>query len=256
MPKRNVIIVQVRNPVGKNEPLPVVRVFSDVKMLRLKKAFFEDTLCQVAQVEGVDIKIAIAPVERAVWGKDAIANLRERCPDQPAIQKLEKRTEIIPQAVAPIARRTTENIKRCLADGYKNVVIIGGYIPTVSPDLIREAFHHMHNYPLILGPTIEGGCYLVGVRWDCPEVADLVSIGTDTSYRDAIEALKAADYSWQEIDLCYDVSHQEDLEFVVREINHLRSTGDEETGRRTEEVLAEFISQAAERGDDDESQEF
>jgi glycosyltransferase A (GT-A) superfamily protein (DUF2064 family) len=250
MPGRDTILIQVRNPVGKNEPLPVLRVFDDVKMLRLKRAFFEDTLRQVAGIDSADIKIALAPASRAVWAREAIASLMERFPNQRAIQTLTDRSEIITQSVAPIQKRTTANLKHCLDSGYTNIVLMGGYIPTIDSELITGAFDHLKDHPLILGPTIEGGCYLVGLRSDCPEAAEMISIGTDVSYKNSTEALREAGIPWQEIDLSYDVSHQEDLEFIVREINHRRMTGDEETGRCTEALLAEFIREtAADSGD-------
>ncbi len=243
MASRNVILIQLRNPVGKEEPLPVLRVFDDVHMLRLKRAFFEDTLCQAAAVENTEIKIAIAPPARVVWAKDAISSLASRYPHTRAYQSLAPRTEIIGQAVAPITKRTTDNLRRCLEAGYRNVVLMGGFVPTVSTELLAGALAYLNNHPIILGPTIEGGCYLVGLRSDCPEAAALISIGVDTSYKDSTEALSQAGLAWQEIDLCYDVTHQEDLEFIVREINHHRFLGDEETAKCTEAVLSEFMSE-------------
>jgi hypothetical protein len=249
MVTRSVILIQLRNPVGKDEPVPVLRVFDDVRMLRLKRAFFEDTLCQVAAINQTDIKVAVAPPARAVWGREAIGHLAARFPRRRAFQTLPDRTEIISQAVAPIEQRTAENLRRCLSNGYEKTILLAGYIPTIRTDLVTGALHHLKRHPLILGPTIEGGCYLVGLRSDCPEAADLVSIGTDTSYKDSTTALTAAGLTWQEIDLFYDVSHQEDLEFIVREINHYRFTGDEETARCTEALLAEFMKDAQRSGD-------
>ncbi|HUU46717.1 MAG TPA: DUF2064 domain-containing protein [Acidobacteriota bacterium] len=253
MRKRDIVLIQVRNPVGKSEPLPVLRVFDDMRMLRLKRAFFEDTLCQVAGIDGVDIKIAVAPPPRSVWARDAIANLTERFPQHRSFQTLTDRTEVIAQAVAPIDKRSAANLKYCLEAGYRNIVLMGGYIPTINPELIATAFHYLSKHPLILGPTIEGGCYLVGLRSDCAEAADLVSIGTDVSYKNSTEALRETGITWQEIELCYDVSHQEDLEFIVREINHFRFTGDEETAQCTEATLAEFIRETTVDGDSEGS---
>ena len=244
MASRNVIIIQLRNPVGKEEPLPVLRVYDDVRMLRLKRAFFEDTLCQAAAVENADVKIAIAPPARVVWARDAISSLASRFPETRAYQSLASRCEIIGQAVAPIKKRTTDNLRRCLDAGHRNIVLMSGFVPTVSTELLSGALSYLNNHPIILGPTIEGGCYLVGLRSDCPEAASLISIGGDTSYKDSTEALSKAGLVWQEIDLCYDVTHQEDLEFIVREINHHRFLGDEETAKCTESVLSEFMSEA------------
>lgn len=243
MASRNVIILQLRNPVGKEEPLPVLRVYDDIHMLRLKRAFFEDTLQQAARVENADIKIAVAPPSRSVWGKEAIANLARRLPEERAFATLAARSEIIGQGVAPIEERTTENLQMALAAGYKNILLMSGYVPTVRPEQLASAFTFLSEHPIILGPTIEGGCYLVGLRSDCPNAASLITIGTDTAYRDSTEALSKKKLKWQEIDLSYDVGHQEDIEFIVREINHARFTGDEEIGLRTEATLSEFMNE-------------
>lgn len=243
MASRNVIILQLRNPVGKEEPLPVLRVYDDIHMLRLKRAFFEDTLRQVARVENADIKIAVAPPSRSVWGKDAATNLARQYPDIRAFASLAARCEIIGQGVAPIEERSAENLGMALKAGYKNIVLMSGYMPTVRAEQVADALQYLAEHPIILGPTIEGGCYLVALRSDCPQAASLISIGSDTSYRDSTEALTKKKLTWQEIDLSYDVSHQEDIEFIVREINHARFTGDEEIGLCTETILSEFMNE-------------
>jgi glycosyltransferase A (GT-A) superfamily protein (DUF2064 family) len=241
MARRDVIIVQLRNPTGKEEPLPVLRVFDDVKMLRLKRAFFEDTIRQAAEVKDVDIKIAVAPPSRAVWAEEAIEHLSERFSLQSGYRNLAQRTEIITQEVEPLEKRTACSLQKCLENGYQRTVLVGGYTPTLEPQRIEDALNHLRAHPLILGPTIEGGCYLIGLRSDCRDAIGLVTVGSDVAYKNSIANLAQAGISWQEIDLSYDVGHQEDLEYVVREINHCRYTGDEETGRCTEQLIAEFI---------------
>ena len=241
MTRKETIIVQLRNPAGRDDPIPVLRVFDDGKMLRLKRAFFEDTLRQVAEIEPVDIKIAVAPPNRVCWAKDAIDHLASRFPRRKRFRELPDRVEIITQSVAPLEERTASSLTHCLDDGYERVVIVGGYHPTLDPHRLTEALRHLRHHPLILGPTIEGGCYLIGLRADCRKAVGLVTLGSDVSYQHSANALTRAGLTWQEIDLSYDVGHQEDLEFIVREINHCRFIGDEETARCTEDVLAQFV---------------
>ena len=244
MAHKDTILVQLRNPTGKGEPTPVLRVFDDVKMLKLKRAFLEDTIRQVAEIENADLKIAVAPPSRALWAKDAIEHLTARFGDKKAYASLADRTEIITQTTEPLQKRTADNLQRCLENGYQRTVLVGGFTPTLDPQRVQDALNHLRKHPLILGPTIEGGCYLIGLRADCREAIGLVTVGSDVAYKDSTAALQEAGLPWQEIDLSYDVGHQEDLEYVVREINHCRYTGDEETGRCTEQVLAEFIKQS------------
>ncbi len=242
--KKDVVIVQLRNPVGHGEPVPVLRVFDDKRMLTLKRAFFEDTIRQVAEIKDVEIKLAVAPSERVAWAQTAVEHLMDRYPNRAEYRKLADRVEILTQDVAPIEQRTAGNLKHCLDNGYQRAVLVGGYTPTLDPNLVKDALGNLHKHPIILGPTIEGGCYLIGLRGDCPEALGLVTVGSDVAYKRSIAALRDADLAWQEIELSYDVGHQEDLEFVINEINHCRYTGDEETGRCTESVLAEFMQDA------------
>lgn len=248
--KKDVVIVQLRNPVGQNEPLPVLRVFDDKQMIRLKRAFFEDTIRQVAEVPTVDIRLAVSPVSRATWASAAVDNLMERYAALPGYAKLCDRVEIVPQEPAPLDERTANNLRECVAVGYQRIVMVGGYTPTLGTNRIEDALHHLSKHPIILGPTIEGGCYMIGLRGDCEQAVGLVTVGSDVAYKNSTTALRAAGLTWQEIELSYDAGHQEDLEFIVREINHCRYTGDEETGRCTESVLAEFM-QASDADDGD-----
>jgi glycosyltransferase A (GT-A) superfamily protein (DUF2064 family) len=245
---KDVVIVQLRNPVGQGEPFPVLRVFDDKKMLRLKRAFFEDTIRQVAEIKDIDIKLAVAPSDRISWAQDAVEHLVERYPKKAAYRSLVDRVEILSQDVAPLVQRTAGNLKHCLDTGYRRAVLVGGFTPTLDPNRVKDALTNLRSHPIILGPTIEGGCYLIGLRGDCMEALGLVTVGSDVAYKKSIAALRDADLHWQEVELSYDIGHQEDLEFVINEINHCRYTGDEDTGCCTESVLAEFIKES---GSDD-----
>jgi len=238
---KETIVIQVRNPAGLDDPMPVLRVFDDERMLRLKRAFFEDTLRQVAEIDQIDIKIAVAPPARVTWANEAIEHLAERFSRRRRFRDLSRRVEIISQQVIPVEERTAQILAHCLGNGYERVVMVGGYHPTLEPERLHDALRHLRNHPLILGPTIEGGCYLIGLRSDCRKAIGLVTLGSDVSYAHSTAALVRAGITWQEIDLSYDVGHQEDLEFIVREINHCRCIGDEDTALCTENVLAEFI---------------
>jgi len=241
---KDVVVVQLRNPVGHGEPVPVLRVYDDERMTMLKRAFFEDTIRQVAEIKEVDIKLAVAPADRVSWAHDAIDHLMDRYPKKAEYRRLTDRVEILTQDVAPLEHRTAGNLKHCLDSGYKRAVLVGGFTPTLDPSRVKDALGNLRKHPIILGPTIEGGCYLIGLRGDCPEALGLVSVGSDIAYKKSTAALANAGLLWQEIELSYDVGHQEDLEFVINEINHCRYTGDEETGRCTESVLAEFMQES------------
>jgi len=237
------LIILVKNPNTLTDRPPVLQVFTDEQMLKLKTAFVEDTICACARLDGVELKVAVAPPERAQLVKRAVNNLRERFPRRQAFASLPERLEILTQNVAPLAERMRDAIDHCFTVGYDRVLVIGGYNPTLTGKTTSGALRELKRNHIILGPTIRGGFYLIGMDSRHPEVFDDIPVGTDQAYGAVSDRLRELGLAWKELELWYDVSHQEDIEFIVRDINHFRLTGDEESARATEDVLTKYLDQ-------------
>ena len=61
-----------------------------------------------------------------------------------------------------------ERMRRALADafgrGALRAVLIGSDIPGITAAILASAFDHLHTADLVLGPAVDGGYYLVGLR--------------------------------------------------------------------------------------------
>lgn len=244
--KTDALIISVKNPITDNDRPQALRVFTDEQMLELRTAFVEDTLCTCARLDGVDLKVSVAPKERVKMIERAIANLQQRHPKDSAISSLGQRLEILVQEVAPLGERIRDAVEHELAAGYQRVVVIGGYNPTITGTLLKTALREMHKHSVILGPTIRGSFYLIGVDAVHPGLFDDIPVGTDDAYAAIAKRLREANLAWKELDLWYDISHQEDFEFIVRDINQFRLTGNEYSARATEEILTQYLEQGKE----------
>jgi rSAM/selenodomain-associated transferase 1 len=49
-------------------------------------------------------------------------------------------------------------------EGYKNIVIIGSDCPGVNPALLEQAFSELREHDLVIGPSADGGYYLLGMK--------------------------------------------------------------------------------------------
>ncbi len=241
--KKDALIISVNNQISDDDRPSVFRLFTDHQMLELRTAFVEDTLYTCAQLEGVDLKVSVAPKERVKMVQRAITNLQKRHPGEPAISSLNQRLEILVQDVAPLGDRIRDAVDHEFAAGYQRVLVIGGYNPTITIELLTMALQQMQKHSVILGPTIRGSFYLIGLDANHPGLFDDVPVGTDGAYAAIAERLRAADLVWKELELWYDISHQEDIEFIVRDINQFRLTRNEHSACATEEVLTEYLEQ-------------
>ncbi|SIT85418.1 TIGR04282 family arsenosugar biosynthesis glycosyltransferase [Pontibacter indicus] len=50
------------------------------------------------------------------------------------------------------------------AEGYTSVVIIGSDCPQLTPDIINQAFEALKTNEVVIGPALDGGYYLLGMR--------------------------------------------------------------------------------------------
>jgi glycosyltransferase A (GT-A) superfamily protein (DUF2064 family) len=89
------------------------------------------------------------------------------------------------QRGADFAQRFENAIETLSALGYGEIVAIGRDCPTLRTDDIVQAFEHLREKQLVLGPDHRGGCYLIafrlrnrallqGIRWkkntDCAQL--------------------------------------------------------------------------------------
>ncbi|MEN8257509.1 MAG: TIGR04282 family arsenosugar biosynthesis glycosyltransferase [Thermodesulfobacteriota bacterium] len=63
--------------------------------------------------------------------------------------------------------------------GFQRVVIVGADCPELSTDMITQAFQELREKELVLGPTSDGGYYLVGLRRPAPALFAGISWGSD-----------------------------------------------------------------------------
>ena len=64
--------------------------------------------------------------------------------------------------------------------GYKKAVIIGSDCPSLSPTIIDEAFERLGNDDVVIGPSTDGGYYLLGMSKLIPELFQHKNWSTDT----------------------------------------------------------------------------
>jgi len=61
-----------------------------------------------------------------------------------------------------------ERMFHAFADGFdegcKNIVIIGSDCPDVTPSLLNQAFEELTTHDMVIGPSADGGYYLLGMN--------------------------------------------------------------------------------------------
>lgn len=79
----------------------------------------------------------------------------------------------VPQGAGHLGQRMLRAFEAAFADGVNSLVLIGSDCPSVTKEILTEAFRLLDaRHDLVLGPAADGGYYLIGLR---RPIADLFS---------------------------------------------------------------------------------
>jgi len=119
--------------------------------------------------------------------------------------------KLIDQVGADLGARMNQAFQRLFAQGYRQDVLIGTDVPTLPLSHFKQALLALENHDLVLGPALDGGYYLIGLKRMAPELFADMSWSTDqvlglTQEKAATIGLKASLIQpWRDVDTLADL---------------------------------------------------
>jgi len=133
------------------------------------------------------------------------------------------------QPEGDLGDRLAAAFEAAFADGIDYAVAVGSDHPTLPPEYVERAFRALHAAHLVLGPTLDGGYYAIGLRRLCWPRARALFAGAPWS---TPELLDWSRRRATELELChvelpgwYDVDEPEDLARLDRDLMPGSATG-------------------------------
>ncbi len=142
-----------------------------------------------------------------------------------------KTAVFIEQIGADIGARMKNAIKEALELGYDKVVLIGTDIPEIRAESVNDAFSKLDSSDIVLGPTEDGGYYLIGMSLVHPEAFEVKVYGTGSVFEETAESLRLADLSVALADKYPDIDTPEDISAYRKRMREDSSVRNSHTGR-------------------------
>ncbi|MDT0606738.1 TIGR04282 family arsenosugar biosynthesis glycosyltransferase [Croceitalea rosinachiae] len=106
-----------------------------------------------------------------------------------------------------------ERMKNAFADGFKNgfqkIIIIGSDMYDLSQDDLANAFSKLDEHDFVIGPALDGGYYLLGMKYVKEELFSDKVWGTGTVLKHTLKNLANDDFNL--VDERNDVDFYEDI---------------------------------------------
>ena len=116
----------------------------------------------------------------------------------------------VPQGAGDLGDRLKAAFKQCFDEGAERVVVIGMDTPELTETDLREAFLALHQDDLVVGPTVDGGYWLIGLAEPHPELFDNQSWGTDLVFQETLARARARGLRTHLLRLLADIDDEDD----------------------------------------------
>lgn len=150
------LILMTRIPVPGKTKTRLMEVLSPEECAMLHECFLKDIFAALELLDDVDIYVSHTT-------EGDIDILKTIVP---------RGIEFLPQKGEKLGERMHNAISEVLQREYSRVILIGSDIPGLQPCDISEAFETLEESDIVLGPTLDGGYYLVGMKSPSAQIFD------------------------------------------------------------------------------------
>ena len=218
----NAVILFARDPVLGQVKTRLNSLLDNETILKLYICFLEDSLAKIQEVGNVDCFVGISPENNSGFFN----------------QKKSLGITLFSQEGKDLGDKMRQAFIDRFRQGYNNVVIIGSDSPSLPVSYIKKALDSEEK--LVLGPSIDGGYYLIAMKGKVAEVFKGVSWGTDKVLNETLQLIQDGGISFELLPIWYDVDFPEDLKFLKTHLMLIAQAGLSDGGM-TKSILDEII---------------
>jgi len=214
------LIVFARDPVV-GQVKTRLNPFLDLQVTcDLYTCFLSDSLDKICAVKSADRFVGIYPSN--------LSGYFERLDPSLSIN-------VFTQKGKDLGERMLNAFSARFAEGYERVVIIGSDSPSLPLAYIMRAFSS--ELDVTLGPSADGGYYLIGMRGKLVNLFDGIAWGENTVLEETRQKLGESGASMELLPVWYDVDRSDDLRFLKTHLELLAEGGQKE-GASTRKFLS------------------
>jgi len=126
--------------------------------------------------------------------------------------------QVVAQKGEGLAAGLTSVFRHFAAAGRRHVIAFNSDSPHLAPSVLNSAFEILATHDVVVGPTHDGGYYLVGAKSAYPSLFEGDSMGTRSALDRLLARTKVLELSTGFTEPFYDIDIANDLILLAREL--------------------------------------
>ncbi|MCB9092117.1 MAG: DUF2064 domain-containing protein [Halobacteriovoraceae bacterium] len=127
-----------------------------------------------------------------------------------------------------------------LKDQYQSLIFIGSDMPQIESEVITQALDYLDSKTSVIGPTLDGGFYLLGVTSEfVPEIFLQIPYSQSDTCSELEKLISKFDLTFQKVAMGFDIDVEADLERLKEYYHSLKSNY---RSKKEEELLIDLLN--------------
>jgi rSAM/selenodomain-associated transferase 1 len=152
-------------------------------------------------------------------------------------------TGLVPQSGTDLGERLANAFEWSHAQGHSRTIIVGTDIPTLDSDVLSDAFEALEGAEVVLGPSTDGGYYLVGLKEPRPGLFEDVDWSTPKVLEQTIARIDETGAAYHLLPERTDIDTWQDALTVLEEIVSEDPDGSAGLAPRTRALLSALVEE-------------
>jgi rSAM/selenodomain-associated transferase 1 len=200
--RRSVVVIMAKRPEVGRTKTRLCPPLSPSGAAELYEALLNDTIALVSSLQGIRLAVAVTPPAAIIgW--------------QPGVPE---DALLLPVAGADIGVCLSQATGRLFAEGFARVLALNSDGPTLPAAHLERARSLLERSDVVLGPSEDGGYYLVGLRRPSPDLFRDIAWSTARVMPQTLDRAVALGLSVALLPSWYDIDTGADLERLRAEL--------------------------------------
>lgn len=196
---KNRIIIFVKNTIKGKVKTRLAKTLGDDEALAVYKELLAITKANVEPLEvEKEVWYAWHTEERDVWDDD-IFNKKV-------------------QVEGDLGQKMSQAFASSFNESCEKVVLIGSDCPTITTSIFEEAFNALNENDVVIGPSLDGGYYLIGMNQFIPDLFEGITWSTEKVFGESKKVLESLGKTLYTLQPLNDIDNETDWNAYLSEI--------------------------------------
>jgi rSAM/selenodomain-associated transferase 1 len=197
------LVIMAKAPRAGMVKTRLARNLPELAVIDLYRCLLEDTIDLAKGLDSVDVAM-VCP----------------ECDVEDLARATSNKVSVVAQSGKGLAAGLTSVFAHFSSAGPRRMVAFNSDTPHLAPSVLQDAFSLLAECDVVVGPTRDGGYYLVGATASHPGLFAGDAMGTKNAYDALLARARALDLSVALTDPFYDIDEVADLGELAAELQH------------------------------------